>query len=73
MKRRYKGGKVGDVEVKEKLVTALNRFLDPIRERRAKHESQPDLIEEILKKGSEKAREETIKTLQEVKEAVGLA
>ena len=40
LKERYRLGKVGDVEVKEKLVLALNAFLDPIRERRAKYESQ---------------------------------
>lgn len=72
LRKRYKEGKVGDVEVKEKLAAALNRFLDLIRERRAKYESQPELVEEILNKGSEKVREETIKTLQEVKEVTGL-
>ena len=36
LKARYRKGKVGDVEVKQKLVAALNRFLDPIRERRAR-------------------------------------
>ncbi len=33
LKARYKKGKVGDVEVKEKLSKALNEFLDPIRKR----------------------------------------
>ena len=32
---RYRAGKVGDVEVKTKLSTAVNAMLDPIRERRA--------------------------------------
>lgn len=72
LKKRYKEGKVGDIEVKERLARALNQFLDPIRERRAKYESRPDLVAEILKQGSEKVREETIKTLQEVKGAMGL-
>ena len=35
LKARYRAGKVGDVEVKTKLATALNAHLDPIRERRA--------------------------------------
>src|SRR3989442_1826620 len=34
LKDRYRRGAVGDVEVKQKLATALNAFLDPIRERR---------------------------------------
>ena len=33
-----------DVEVKQKLITALNTFLDPIRERRAEFERQPGLL-----------------------------
>ena len=35
LKDRYRAGKVGDVEVKTKLATALNAHLEPIRERRA--------------------------------------
>src|SRR3970282_2059653 len=35
LKERYRKGKVGDVEVKRKLIQALNQFLAPIRERRA--------------------------------------
>ena len=35
LKARYRAGAVGDVEVKQKLVAALNNFLEPMRERRA--------------------------------------
>ena len=35
LKERYRAGRVGDVEVKEKLAAAVNAFLDPMRERRA--------------------------------------
>src|SRR5208337_1886663 len=35
LKERYRLGKVGDVEVKQKLFAALDRFLAPMRERRA--------------------------------------
>ncbi len=38
LKERYRRGKVGDVEVKEKLARAINDFLAPIRERRARYE-----------------------------------
>src|SRR6185312_10051570 len=34
LKARYRNGRVGDVEVKKRLSTVLNAFLDPIRERR---------------------------------------
>jgi tryptophanyl-tRNA synthetase len=72
LKTRYHKGKVGDVEVKQKLVAALNRFLDPIRERRARFASEKGLVEEILRQGTARAREECLLTLAEAREAMGL-
>lgn len=72
LKARYVKGKVGDVEVKQKLVLALNTFLDPIRERRAEFERQPDLLEDIIAEGSQRARLEARETLRLAKEAMGL-
>jgi tryptophanyl-tRNA synthetase len=73
LKARYVKGKVGDVEVKQKLIAALNRFLDPIRERRAEYERQPKLVEDILGEGSRRAREEARETLRLAKDAMGLS
>jgi tryptophanyl-tRNA synthetase len=73
LKARYVKGKVGDVEVKQKLVAALNRFLDPIRERRAAFAAQPDLLEDVLAEGSTKARAEARETLRRAKDAMGLS
>ncbi len=56
LKARYKLGRVGDIEVKEKLFVALNNFLGPIREKRAYYESRPKLAKEILMEGTKKAR-----------------
>jgi len=72
LKARYTRGKVGDVEVKQKLVAALNRFLDPIRVRRAEYERQPGLLEDILAEGSQRARAEARQTLGLAREAMGL-
>jgi len=72
LKTRYTKGKVGDVEVKQKLVVALNAFLDPIRERRAEFERQPGLLEDILADGSYRARLEARETLAMAREAMGL-
>src|SRR5439155_877491 len=47
LKARYRKGKVGDVEVKQKLIAALNRFLEPIRERRARFAAEKGLVEAI--------------------------
>jgi tryptophanyl-tRNA synthetase len=72
LKARYTKGTVGDVEVKRKLVDALNTFLDPIRERRAEYERQPDVLDDILADGSVRARAEARKTLELAREAMGL-
>lgn len=72
LKERYRKGRVGDVEVKEKLARAINRFLDPIRERRARLAGRPGLVEEVLQEGTRRARAEAQRTLAEVREAMGL-
>jgi tryptophanyl-tRNA synthetase len=71
-KERYRQGKVGDVAVKNSLAKALNNFLDPLRERRARYEAQPSLVEDILVAGTERAREEGRKTMALVREAMGM-
>jgi tryptophanyl-tRNA synthetase len=70
LKERYGTGQVGDVEVKKYLIQILNNFLDPIRKRRAEYETNPGLVEQILKEGTEKAKVEAQKTLDEVKKAM---
>jgi tryptophanyl-tRNA synthetase len=72
LKDRYRKGTVGDVEVKKKLSGAINRFLDPIRERRAQYEEDPGRGMEILHAGTMKMREEAKNTLTEVHEAMGM-
>lgn len=71
-KESYRKGQIGDVEVKKYLVEVLNKFLDPIRARRAEFEKNPELVEEILKEGTKKARGEAEKTMIEVKKAMKL-
>jgi len=66
LKDRYIKGTVGDVEVKTKLSLAINKFLSPIRAKRAEFEGKNDLIEQIIDSGSQKARLEAQKTLDEV-------
>lgn len=66
----YTKGQIGDIEVKKYLAQVLNNFLDPIRKKRAEYEKNPELIDQILKVGTEKARQEAQKTLDEVKKAM---
>lgn len=56
LKQRYKNGKVGDVEVKEKLFNALDAFLEPIRERYAYYDTNRAKVREILENGTQKTR-----------------
>ncbi len=72
LKKRYREGRVGDIEVKEKLAKALNQFLDPIRQRRKEFASQPKFVDDIIRRGSKRARGEAQETLKLVKEAMGL-
>ena len=72
LKERYRAGKVGDVEVKQKLHAAIERFLGPVRERRARYAADPKLVEEIIRSGSERARREAATTLHEVRHAMQL-
>ncbi len=72
LKRRYRRGKVGDVEVKRTLVAALNAFLDPLRDRRAEYGSRPGYVDEILYEGTMKMRTVAAETLEAAREAMGL-
>ena len=72
LKERYQLGKVGDIEVKQKLALALNNFLDPIRERRAQFESDSAMVNEILAQGTQQARREAQETIQMVRDAMGI-
>jgi len=72
LKERYVAGKVGDVEVKQKLARALNALMDPIRERRARYEAQPALVREALASGSAYAKRVAEQTMSEVRAALRL-
>jgi len=70
LKNRYRAGTVGDVEVKQKLIVAINNLLEPMRVRRAELESNPGKIEAILRDGVERGRVITEEVLSEVKKAM---
>ncbi|HLE48974.1 MAG TPA: tryptophan--tRNA ligase [Patescibacteria group bacterium] len=72
LKERYKNGKVGDIEVKEKLFVALNNFLAPIREKRKYYEERPDEAKEILIEGTKRARKVVVETVEKVREKMGI-
>ena len=68
--RRYREGKIKDVEVKEFLFELLEEFLKPLRTLRAKYEKDTEYVDKILKEGTARARAEAQKTLELVKRAM---
>ena len=70
MKAHYQKGGLGDVAVKKYLIEEMDKVLKPIREKRAELEKNPEMIYEILKKGSLKAEKIAAQTLKEVKQAM---
>lgn len=72
LKARYRAGKVGDVEVKTKLASAVNAMLDPIRERRAAALARPGYLREVLVEGSKRARLIALETMEQVRAAIKL-
>lgn len=73
LKERYKAGTVGDVEVKQKLITAHADMFGEARKRRIKLERDMDYIKDILAEGARKAAVETNKTIEEVHKLIGLS
>ena len=70
LKAHYQRGGLGDVKVKKFLNNVLQEELSPIRARRAEYEKDIEGVYEILRKGSEVAREKAAETLEEVKDAM---
>jgi tryptophanyl-tRNA synthetase len=72
LKDRYRRGAVGDVEVKQRLATALNAFLEPIRERRARFAADMGLVRDAVAAGTDRARRAAQNTMSMVRDALDL-
>ena len=70
LKAAYTAGGIGDMKCKKLLNNVINRMLNPIRERRHQYEQDIPEIFNILRKGSEAARETAAKTMDEVRAAM---
>ena len=73
LKARYREGKVGDVEVKRKLVAALELTLEPMRQRRAEILAKPAQLRDIVFEGSRRARAVAQETMVRVREAMKIS
>ena len=70
LKEHYRRGGLGDMKCKKFLNQVLNKFLEPMRARRAEFEKDIPEIYNILKKGTELAREVGAQTMDEVRKAM---
>ena len=70
LKAHYQRGGLGDVKVKKFLNNIMQETLEPIRNRRKEWEKDIPAIYDILKKGTDQAREVAARTLSEVKSAM---
>ncbi len=70
LKEAYKKGGIGDMKCKKLLNLVLQDILEPIRKRRHEYEQDIPEIFNILKKGSDAAREVAAKTMDEVRKAM---
>ncbi len=67
-----RAGKRGCVACKKQLANNIIEYLRPMREKREYLEQHPEIIDKVLKEGTEKARKEAARTMKKVKEAMKL-
>ena len=70
LKEHYRRGGLGDMKCKKFLNQVLNQFLEPMRERRREYQKDIPEIYNILRRGTEKARETAAQTMSEVRQAM---
>ncbi len=69
---KCRGAQIGCVECKKIMAENLIKALEPIREKRAYYEEKPELVEKIIESGSSKARQVAVRTMDEVRSAIGI-
>lgn len=72
LKAHYTRGGLADSIVKKRLEAVLQEMLEPIRTRRAELASDKGYILQLLREGTEQAREVAAQTMSEVRAALGL-
>ena len=65
--------KIGCIECKKPVVDSVVAELEPIQEEINKYQSNPNLIQEIIFEGSERARVVAKSTMEEVRDAMGIS
>jgi len=63
---------IGCIDCKKPIIDAISAELEPIQQRAAEYEANPDAVRMILNEGTERARDAARDTLIEVRQAMGL-
>ena len=64
---------IGCLECKKPVIQAINAELEPMRARAAEYDANPERVREVVEAGCAKAREAARDTMEEVRDAMGLA
>lgn len=72
LKEHYQRGGLGDVKVKKVLLEVLEEFLAPIRERRKRFAADKAQVLEIIRQGTQKARQRGAQTMTRVRKSMGI-
>ncbi|MBO9666010.1 MAG: tryptophan--tRNA ligase [Bdellovibrio sp.] len=72
LKAHYRRGGLGDGVLKKRLLEILEGTLAPMRTRREEYSKDMAYVREILRSGTEEARQVAAKTLSDVKKAMGI-
>ena len=65
-----KNGSRGCVQCKKELSEKINQFLQPIREKRKYYEAHPEEVDEILKEGTQRAKEKASEVMERVRKSI---
>lgn len=71
-RQRYETTGVGNKELKDALTVHINTLLEPMRDRRAKYESNMPLVKEALEAGTNRMRAISRETMDMVRDALDL-
>lgn len=65
-----KNGSRGCVQCKRELIAAMNEFLTPIKEKRKYYDEHPEVVDKILKEGTEAAKTKAEEQMKKVRKAM---
>lgn len=72
LSKRFLDGQDVENEAREQVKVALNNLLVPMRKRVVQYESNPELVDEILRAGSFKVRKRVSENLKRLKKSLGM-